>query len=291
MDRDYIFGVIGGDMRQVKLIQMLAAENYRVNICGFENCEEDFDNTVICSDLETAVRNSDCVILGLPYSSDDLLITAPYADTLMTLEELYASLQPNQLLVGGKLNASVYAAALQKGCKAVDYFLREELAVENAVPTAEGTIQIMMEELPITIQRSKCLITGYGRIGKILAQRLAALGADVAVAARSVESLAWIKANGYKPLQILRRENLVGLYDAIINTIPTLLFDAHVLEQIPANTLLIDLASKPGGIDFNAAAMLNLKVIWALSLPGKVAPVTSGEIIKTAIFNIINEEE
>ena len=95
MDRDYIFGVIGGDMRQVKLIQMLAAENYRVNICGFENCEEDFDNTVICSDLETAVRNSDCVILGLPYSSDDLLITAPYADTLMTLEELYASLQPN----------------------------------------------------------------------------------------------------------------------------------------------------------------------------------------------------
>ena len=54
---------------------------------------------------------------------------------------------------------------------------------------------------------------------------------------------------------------------------------------------MIDLASKPGGIDFSAAAMLNLKVIWALSLPGKVAPVTSGEIIKTAIFNIINEEE
>ena len=291
MDKDYIFGVVGGDMRQVKLIQMLAAENYRVNICGFENCEEDFDNTVICSDLETAVRNADCVILGLPYSSDDLLITAPYADTLMTLEDLYASLQPNQLLVGGKLGASVYTHALQKGCKAVDYFLREELAVENAVPTAEGTIQIMMEELPITVQRSKCLITGYGRIGKVLAQRLGALGADVAVAARSVESLAWIKASGYKPLQIQRRENLVGRYDVIINTIPTLLFDAHILEQIPANTLMIDLASKPGGIDFSAAAMLNLKVIWALSLPGKVEPVTSVEIIKTDIFNIINEEE
>ena len=88
----------------------------------------------------------------------------------------------------------------------------------------------MMEELPITVQRSKCLITGYGRIGKVLAQRLGALGADVAVAARSVESLAWIKASGYKPLQIQRRENLVGRYDVIINTIPTLLFDAHILR-------------------------------------------------------------
>lgn len=291
MKQDYIFGIIGGDLRQVKLIQMLVSENYRVNICGFENCEENFENTVICSDLETAAKNSDCIILGLPYSSDDIIITAPYSDKLMTMEELYSVLQPNQLLVGGRFSPSVYKAASDRKCKAIDYSRREEFAVENAVPTAEGAIRIMMEELPITVHRSKCLVTGYGRIGKMLAQRLAALGADVSVAARSAKSLAWIRSCGYTPVPLRDRHCLIGDYDVIFNTVPALLFDVHILKQIPRNTLLIDLASKPGGIDFNSAAMLNLKVIWALSLPGKTAPTTAGEIIKNTIFNILNEEE
>jgi len=42
-------------------------------------------------------------------------------------------------------------------------------------------------------------------------------------------------------------------------------------------------------VDFDAAKELGIKVIWALSLPGKVAPVTAGEIIKGTVINILQE--
>lgn len=291
MNTNCVFSVIGGDMRQAKLIQMLAADGFCVNICGFENCEEPFNNVVICSDIETCVKYSDCIILGLPFSTDNKLISAPYAENLLHLNELYTCLNNAHLLLGGKLNEDVYIAANKYGFKAVDYFEREELMIENAVPTAEGTIQILMEELPITIQDSDCLITGYGRTGRILGKKLYMLGANVTVAARSCQSRAWITTEGLTAASLENIDFEKNKYDAIINTVPHLIFSDNILNTIDKDTLMIDLASKPGGIDFTAAAAKNLKVIWALSLPGKVAPLTSGKIIKRAIFNIIEGEK
>ena len=46
-----------------------------------------------------------------------------------------------------------------------------------------------------------------------------------------------------------------------------------------------------GGVDFEAAKEAGVKVIWALSLPGKTAPITAGKIIKDTILNILNELE
>ena len=68
-----------------------------------------------------------------------------------------------------------------------------------------------------------------------------------------------------------------------------MILPAEILKNIQKNALVIDLASKPGGVDFSAAKALGIKVIWALSLPGKVAPVTSGKIIKDTIMNIMTE--
>jgi dipicolinate synthase subunit A len=54
--------------------------------------------------------------------------------------------------------------------------------------------------------------------------------------------------------------------------------------------LVIDLASKPGGVDFEYAQYKGIKTIHALSLPGKVAPVTTAMYMETVIYNIIKEE-
>ena len=77
--------------------------------------------------------------------------------------------------------------------------------------------------------------------------------------------------------------------DIIFNTIPSLILNDEILTKVKKDALIIDLASKPGGIDFDAAKSYGLKVIWALSLPGKIAPVSSGAIIKDTIMNIIKE--
>lgn len=77
----------------------------------------------------------------------------------------------------------------------------------------------------------------------------------------------------------------------MINTVPSLVLGAADLAELPADCLLLDLASKPGGIDFDAAAALGRRAIWALSLPGKVAPVSAAGALRESIYTILQEEE
>ena len=76
----------------------------------------------------------------------------------------------------------------------------------------------------------------------------------------------------------------------VFNTVPALIFDEPRLRALAPSTLIIDLASRPGGVDFAAAAGLGLKTIWALSLPGRVAPKSAGIILKDTVLNILKEE-
>ena len=156
------------------------------------------------------------------------------------------------------------------------------------MPTAEGAIECAMREYEGTISVSKCLVTGFGRIGKILAHKLVLLGANVTVSARKPSDLAYVKALGYNAINT---ENLrtVKRFDIVFNTIPRLIFDRELLMNTDTNTLIIDLASLPGGVDFDTAEKLGIYAVRALSLPGKCAPKTAGEIIKTTVFDIIKE--
>ena len=79
-------------------------------------------------------------------------------------------------------------------------------------------------------------------------------------------------------------------YDVVFNTVPSLVFDKRLLEKTPDDTLIIDLASRPGGVDMNTAKAMGKHVIWALSLPGKVAPVSAGKIIFSTVMKILGEE-
>jgi dipicolinate synthase subunit A len=42
-------------------------------------------------------------------------------------------------------------------------------------------------------------------------------------------------------------------------------------------------------VDFEKARDLGVKAIWALSLPGKVAPLTAAEFIRDTVYNIMDE--
>ena len=72
---------------------------------------------------------------------------------------------------------------------------------------------------------------------------------------------------------------------------PEIVLDFNCLSKISSDCLIIDLASSPGGVDIETAARLDRNVISALSLPGKVAPDTAGDIVKTTIGNILEEME
>ncbi|WHH58988.1 dipicolinate synthase subunit DpsA [Petroclostridium sp. X23] len=282
------FSVIGGDLRQVKMANGLAQDGYDVKAFGFNNIE--FHPSIIqVNSIQEAIDGADVIIAPLPCTLDNETVNAPFYDEKIFYKDLFKKISKNQLFVGGKLGEKINNLAKVYNIYVVDYFEREELTVLNAIPTAEGAIQIAMEEMPITIHSSNCLILGYGRIGRILSKMLWGLGANVTVEARKYEDLAWIKSFGYNGIHLNELTTVIGDYDVIFNTIPSVVLDTDILSKIDKECLVIDLASKPGGVDFEMARNIGIKTIWALSLPGKVAPNTAGDIIKDTIFNIIYE--
>ena len=271
------FGIIGGDKRQLYCGKSAMDDGYGVYICGFEKCDAMLGMKI--SDLESTMKNADAFILPLPVTKDGITLNTPLSDKNISLDSFFQLAENKPVFCGMPLpfnRDNIY-----------DYSAREEFATANAVPTSEGAIETAMLEYDGTINNSKCLVTGYGRIGRVLSDMLDGLGADVTVSARNLKDLEFIKAKGF---HALHTSDIRGNFDIIFNTVPYRIFNAHILAKTAQNSLVIDLASMPGGVDFGAAERLHIKAVHALSLPGKVAPKASGIIIKNAVYNIIREE-
>lgn len=291
MNKQLKVSFIGGDLRQVRVINRFAEDGCTVNIYGFEKCGSDnfADGVNIMGNVFEAISDSDIVILPLPYAAGHDVINTPFSDEKIYVSDIVKKITSEQILFVGKKDEQIKTLSKLYNIHIVDYMEREELAILNAIPTAEGAIEIAMREMPITIHSSSCLVLGYGRIGKILSKLLNGLGANVSVAARSYNDFAWIKANGFIALDISKLADVIEKYDIIFNTVPSKILDFKNLSRIRDESLIIDLASRPGGVDFETAKELNKRVIWALSLPGKSSPTTAGDIIKDTITNILEE--
>lgn len=279
--------VIGGDLRIVKISEMLLNEGAEVFTYGLEKADEIIE-TKKCNSIEEAISLSDIILGPLPFSSDSITINAPFSDEKIPINELMNALT-GKTLIAGSIRSNVYELAKINNVEIIDLMKREELSVLNAISTAEGTIKIAIEETSKTIHGSNILIMGFGRIGKILAKMLDGIGANVSCEARKNSDLAWIKAYGYEPIALENIKQNLNKFDIIINTIPYIVLDKENLDQVKNDTLIIDLASNPGGVDREYVKLKHKKFIWALSLPGKIAPVTSAEYIKETLYNIFDE--
>ena len=262
------FGILGGDKRITELAKLLAKEN-----------------KVYTEEIEKA----DIIIGPIPFSKDGIYVNLPN-DNKINIEDVFKKLD-NKIFIAGAIKLEVYELAKMRNIEIIDLMEREELTILNVIATVEGTIPIMIESTEKILQGSKVLILGFGRIGKLLAERLTGLACNVTCSARKVTDLAWIKTYGYEPTNINELGEKLSEYDFIINTAPSLILTKERIEYIKKDCVLIDLASNPGGIDKEAASEKNIKLIHALALPGKVAPVTSAEFIEETIDNILKERE
>lgn len=279
--------IIGGDLRQLTVARLLQDEGFLVKLYGWN--EEMSSNFEAARSLDLAVK-SDILLFPMPICIGNT-INAPFSDIDLEASDILNNISKKSIVLGGKIPKNVIESLNRRDILYADYLKREELAIKNALITAEGALEIAMRETPITIHNSKCVVTGYGRIAKILARSLRSLGAKTVVAARRVEVRAEVENDGLTAVDICSLKDECESADIVFNTVPALLFDREILSSMNKKAILIDLASKPGGVDFENAKKTNVNVIWALSLPGKVAPVTSGKIIFETILNILKEME
>ena len=282
------FWVVGGDLRQAHLAQLLALDGHEVHIFALEQGAHAAP-LALCEHQPEGIPLADCVIFPLPVCSAPGQLNTPLSHREQPLASILPHLHATQLLCGGKCDPNTALLLHRNGLYLHDYFVREELVVANAVPTAEGAVQLAMEELPITLHQTRVLVLGFGRVGTLTAHRFSNLGAQVTVAARSCAQRAWAQAFGFSAVPLQPLTQRLGAFDLVINTIPVTLLGEEELTGLNADTLIIDLASKPGGVDMDAASRLGRRVVWALSLPGKVAPLTAAGCLRDTVYNILQE--
>lgn len=277
--------IAGGDARDVTLATQLLNAGVEVWMFGFENYELPSN-----ANLQKGLpKVADVLILPLSGIGSDGTIYATYAQHNVNLVDLSTLFRTGLLILCGKMPKATKKNLQEKGMSVVLTAEMDELAIYNAVPTAEGTIELAMRESDVTIHGSQVLVVGFGRCGQPLAVTLNALGAKVTVAARRREVLAMADTFGFAQLHVAELAGHVGSFSFLINTVPALVLTEDVLTGVKKDALIIDIASKPGGTDFAVTKRLNLKSFLALGLPGKVAPITAGTILAKVYLPLIEE--
>ena len=279
--------ILGGDLRIIKLARILKDDGFNVYTYGLENANDiqDDDEIVMCNSLNDAIDKSHIIISAIPFSKNGISINSPFSEKEINIKELVTGeSKKEKIFIAGSLKENIFDKLNSKFGKVIDVMKSEELTILNTIATAEGTIDIAIKEREKNLQGSTVLVLGFGRVAKVVAQKFKALGAEVTCAARKEKDLAWIKAYGYTCMNINFLNEKFSDFDIIINTVPETIVRKRQLKFTKSDVLIIDLASAPGGIDFEEAKKQKRKCIWALAIPGKIAPVSSAEFIKDEIY-------
>ena len=284
--------LVGGDHRQIYTAKELLKNNYNVSFFGLNDVNNVLDGKIKESpSLEMAIKGALAVVLPLPVTTDNIRIFCPLSERDIKLSEVVKCLHKDQIVAGGKIPAVLKELVNNAKCKCFDYNESESFCIKNAIPTAEGALSVTMNELKTTVFGTKCAILGYGRIAKVLSKTLCSLGAQVTIFARNASAISWAECSGCKAYNINKLENKIASSKVIFNTIPSVILTKNILDKIEKDAVIIDLASAPGGVDSEYAKKIGRKVIYALSLPGKVAPATAGKIVTETVLSYIQGEE
>jgi dipicolinate synthase subunit A len=286
MHRERRFVIIGGDERFAAITEALDKDGCPVKGLFLE--KSSLRPELNCADWQDALAHADVVIFPLPMLEPGKgRINAPLGENSPELEDILDCLNPEAALFGGMVNMQTRQTLIEKHFTISDYYLRDEMTILNTIPTAEGALALAIDKTKHTIFDSVCIITGFGRVAKTLARLLKACGADVRIAARKSCAIAEITSLGCTAIEFDALRDCLADADIIFNTVPALVIGRPELSAIKKDCLIIDLASKPGGVDFSAARQKNIQTIHALSLPGKCAPESAGMYILTTVNNIL----
>jgi dipicolinate synthase subunit A len=287
MSKSSDIGIFGGDQRQGYMASALLEKGYRVFTYRIAEPIK-HDNCIPLHSLNELFDKCSMLIGPIPLTRDLVSVASTSASEL-TASNLANLLTKDHFLVGGIIPSSITGICTDKGIPYYDLMKNEKIAILNAIATAEGTIMEAIQNSDQNLHGSNCLILGYGRCAKVLALKLKGMDAKVTIAARSGEALAYAEATGLQVLSLNDMKLFLPFYDFIINTIPALILYKSYLDHVRQDVTIIDIASAPGGVDYEYAMQKGLRAKLCLGLPGKVAPRTSANILVNEIIALMKE--
>lgn len=258
---------IGGDKRQYFMVKQLRNQGIHVKTYGLEGMENE-------KTIEETLRDSKILILPIPVGT--------------ILDELDLTDTGIHMLFGGMLSEEFVEECSTRGIAAYDFMKLPGIAEKNAVATAEGAILEAISHSVINLEGSNSLVIGYGKCGTVLARKLRALGSQVSVMVRRKEVGIQVEKDGY---QAVGMQGMLRKYDYIFNTVPALVLHSGNLFSVKSDVTIIDLASKPGGVDFEYCQKKQIPAGLYLGLPGKYAPKTSAGILLDAVKQVMAEQK
>lgn len=164
--------------------------------------------------------------------------------------------------------------ALLKDQHVTRYLEDESFIWKNAALTAEGLIAYFYER-QISISNKSFIVTGFGRVAKMVAMKLKSLQADVTIAVRSAVQRSEAKVYGF-PVIDLKPEAMKEA-DALINTIPAQWLTQPFNEKITMP--IFDVASSPGCLYY----VIRSDYLMLSSLPGKYFADDAAQILYESI--------
>lgn len=258
---DYV--IIGGDERFAHLARLLSERGARVETIGREAAgEASADRKALLGQAEHAVVNCPPKLPG----------ERPELEQLLALARADA-----RVFLCGPAHPRAEDARL------VDLWADEALLLENARLTAEGAVASAMRSSSSCLRGMRCMVVGWGRIGRALTELLVPLNARVTVASRQAESRSRAAERGAEAVDTARIAEALPGHRLILNTAPGMVLDAAALLRADRDAMLIDLASPPYGIDLHAAWGLGLRAWREPGLPGRYCPQSAAQALLAAM--------
>ncbi len=285
-DYSYDYAVIGGDLRQTYLTEMFARGGGRV--CHFALCEKPKEGRAADS-LSELCGAAPCVVGPIPFSKNGDVLNQSAQAQALPIDQILFHMHDGQTLAAGCISEDFRRKAVQKGVRVFDLMKDPQLSVFNTMATAEGAICEAIKRSPFNLRHSFCAVLGYGKCGSTITSYLKGMNCHVYAAANPLEERARAALVADEAGSLKQFASFAGKFDFVFNTVPAPVMGQEILEKIKPSAVIVDIASAPGGVDYEAAEKRGLCAVLCPGLPGKYAPASSAEAMKKVIERFLKE--
>jgi dipicolinate synthase subunit A len=228
------------------------------------------------------------IIGGIPFTKGDYIYCEDTAQIpSISISELKRSMRRRQKIFAGVIPDDFRRICDEREISCYDFMLDEPMTIQNAVATAEGAVLEALAHKDTTLHLSSTLVLGFGRCGRMIADRLDGFHANITVCSDDLNELSLALSMGFDILTVSEFYQNVDQFEYIFNTIPYKILNDKAMKKITPDTLIIDIASNKSGADYNAAIKYGINILYCPGLPGKYSPKSSAELLTNYVINRI----